>query len=41
MKNYINDLNDVFTLIEECEKGKSVDELLEGPICHDGFKRLN
>ena len=28
-------------LIKECESGRSVLELLEGPVCHSGFKRLN
>lgn len=28
-------------LIKECESGRSVLELLEGPVCHSDFKRLN
>ena len=38
---YLGVLDQVFALIAECEAGRSVEELLEGPICHGGFKRLN
>jgi glutamate-1-semialdehyde 2,1-aminomutase len=38
---YLNALCQVFALIAECEAGRSVEELLEGPVCHSGFKRLN
>jgi|MDTB01.3.fsa_nt_gb glutamate-1-semialdehyde 2,1-aminomutase len=38
---YLEALDEVFALIAECEVGRSVDELLEGPVCHGGFKRLN
>lgn len=38
---YLEALDEVFTLIAECEDGRSVDQLLEGPVCHNGFKRLN
>ena len=38
---YLGALDQVFALIAECEAGRSVEELLEGPICHGGFKRLN
>ena len=38
---YLEALNEVFALIAECEAGRSVEELLEGPVCHGGFKRLN
>jgi glutamate-1-semialdehyde 2,1-aminomutase len=38
---YLDALDEVFGLIAECEAGRSVEELLEGPICHSGFKRLN
>ena len=27
--------------INECENGRNIDDLLEGPVSHDGFKRLN
>ena len=39
--SYFENLDQVFSLIAECESGRSVDELLEGPVCHSGFKRLN
>jgi len=39
--SYFNALEPVFSLIKECEEGRNVDELLEGAVCHGGFKRLN
>ena len=41
LKKYLDRLDEVFGLIAECEAGRSVSELLEGPVCHGGFKRLN
>jgi glutamate-1-semialdehyde 2,1-aminomutase len=38
---YFAALDPLFALIKECESGRAVDELLEGPVCHAGFKRLN
>jgi glutamate-1-semialdehyde 2,1-aminomutase len=38
---YFESLDPIFSLIKECETGRSIDALLEGPICHTGFKRLN
>jgi len=38
---YFEELDPVFGLIRECESGRSIDGLLEGPVCHAGFKRLN
>ncbi|NQW69746.1 MAG: aminotransferase class III-fold pyridoxal phosphate-dependent enzyme [Betaproteobacteria bacterium] len=38
---YLEQIDDVFSLIAECEAGRPVDELMEGPVCHGGFKRLN
>ena len=38
---YFKALDSVFLTIEECENGGNVDNLLEGPVCHAGFKRLN
>jgi len=39
---YLNKLNEVFAVIERCEDNQlGIDELLEGPVCHAGFKRLN
>ena len=39
--HYLDTLNGVFALIAQCESARSVEELLEGPVCHGGFKRLN
>lgn len=41
VNQYFEALDPIFALIGECEKGRSVDSLLEGPVCHSGFKRLN
>jgi len=39
--NYFHILDSIFNVISECESGLSIDSLLEGPICHSGFDRLN
>ncbi len=42
LNEYLEILNDIFAVISKCEKGNLfIDKLLEGPICHTGFKRLN
>ncbi|MCW7482146.1 aminotransferase class III-fold pyridoxal phosphate-dependent enzyme [Leptospira kanakyensis] len=38
---YFNELEPVFQKLSDCEKGKSIDELLDGDECHSGFQRLN
>ena len=38
---YLDELDDVFRKIKECEDGDNPRAYLNGPICHDGFKRLN
>lgn len=38
---YFEALDPVFALIKQCEVGNAVDDLLEGPVCHAGFARLN
>jgi glutamate-1-semialdehyde 2,1-aminomutase len=38
---FITELEPVFALIKECEDGRDVNSLLEGPTCSSGFKRLN
>ena len=38
---YLEALDSVFALIAECEAGLPVERLLDGPVCHGGFKRLN
>ncbi len=40
-KKYLESLEVVFDLISKCEDGLNIDNLLEGPVCHTGFKRLN
>jgi glutamate-1-semialdehyde 2,1-aminomutase len=41
INGYFDNLDPVFSLIQECEGGRDVMGLLNGPICHSGFKRLN
>ena len=38
---YFEALDPIFNLIKECENGRDIQKLLEGPICHGSFKRLN
>jgi glutamate-1-semialdehyde aminotransferase len=39
---YFEALNDVYSIISDCEKGNTkIENLLKGPVCHGGFKRLN
>jgi glutamate-1-semialdehyde aminotransferase len=39
---YGDALNEVFSFIQKCEKDSlNIDDLLDGPVCHSGFKRLN
>ena len=38
---YFDKLSQVFSLIEECESGREIDDLLVGPVCQTGFRRLN
>jgi len=38
---YFDELDSVFGLIRECEDGRDWMNLLKGPVCHSGFKRLN
>ena len=41
LEQYFHELDAVFEKIRDCEEGRDVEELLDGPICHGGFKRLN
>jgi len=42
VEHYVSALEPIFALIKDCEIGScSIDHLLEGPVCHSGFKRLN
>jgi glutamate-1-semialdehyde 2,1-aminomutase len=38
---YFEALDPIFALIRECEDGRDVMGLLEGPVAHSGFSRLN
>ena len=39
---YSNELSNLYNLISKFEKDeKNIDDFLEGPVCHDGFYRLN
>ncbi len=42
MEQYSESLSEVYSVIRGCIDQKSnVDDLLNGPVCHSGFKRLN
>ncbi|MEW5057953.1 MAG: aminotransferase class III-fold pyridoxal phosphate-dependent enzyme [Cycloclasticus sp.] len=41
LTDFFEALDPVFALVKECEEGRDVSALLKGPICDDGFKRLN
>jgi glutamate-1-semialdehyde 2,1-aminomutase len=41
LDGFFNALDPVFGLIQECEQDRDVMSLLNGPVCHAGFKRLN
>jgi glutamate-1-semialdehyde 2,1-aminomutase len=38
---YFSELDSIFKIIKKCEDGMDINLLLEGPVCHNGFKRLN
>lgn len=42
LDRYFNELDPIYATIKACEDGsKNIADLLEGPVCHGGFKRLN
>ena len=41
LKNYFDALEEVFIIISNCKNKEDLISLLEGPICHSGFRRLN
>jgi glutamate-1-semialdehyde 2,1-aminomutase len=41
LAGYFDTLEPVFSLIRECENGRDIFGLLKGPVCHNGFQRLN
>ena len=38
---FFDSLDPIFATLKECEEGRDIATLLEGPVCHGGFKRLN
>jgi glutamate-1-semialdehyde 2,1-aminomutase len=40
LERYFRELARVFDLIADCEGGRDVMSLLDGPVCHSGFSRL-
>ena len=42
LNNYFENLNDIFHKISKFEKNLfDIDEYLNGPVCQNGFQRLN
>ena len=41
VNDYFDALDPIFGVIAECEEGRDIAALLNSPICHSGFKRLN
>lgn len=41
VSEYFSLLDPIFSLIKECEEGRDLKSLLDGPVSHSGFKRLN
>jgi len=42
IEEYLHNLDPIFKVIKKCEIGElDILELLDGPICHSGFTRLN
>ena len=41
INNYLEELDNIFKIIAECEINNSAENLVEGPLSHTGFSRLN
>ena len=42
IEEYLDNLDPIFQTIKKCELGElDIGNLLEGPVCHSGFQRLN
>ena len=42
LNKYLFELDKVYNIISKCESEiLNIDKLLEGPVCHSGFERLN
>jgi glutamate-1-semialdehyde 2,1-aminomutase len=38
---YFQTLDPIFSVIKQCEEGTDINTILESPVCHSTFKRLN
>ena len=38
---YFQTLDPIFSVIKQCEDGTDINIILESPVCHSTFKRLN
>lgn len=41
IERYAQALDPVFALVAQCEDGRDIISLLDGPVCHAGFRRIN
>ena len=42
IEEYMENLDEVFGIVAKANRdGSPIEDLLEGPVCHDGFRRLN
>lgn len=41
LDGFFTELDPIFRKIQECEHDRKIHSLLDGPVCHSGFKRLN
>jgi len=41
INEYFEALELIFKVISDCQSGLFIDSLLEGPVCHSGFSRIN
>jgi glutamate-1-semialdehyde 2,1-aminomutase len=41
LEKFFDELGSVFSLVKQCEEGCDIKTLLDGPICHSAFRRLN
>jgi glutamate-1-semialdehyde 2,1-aminomutase len=41
LSGYFDALDPVFAMVADCENGAIIEDMLEGPVCHAGFARLN
>ena len=42
INNYLNELDSIFNILSKCDREEiNIDDILDGPVCHSGFSRLN